>query len=85
MGLPGHAWLCGTTYEQFLKGKEVDGKNIVDQQSSRLISIRIGIFNAKAGALTLAALSLPALAVGSTFGTIYNVTHSKIDDTADSH
>ena len=85
MGLPGHAWLCGTTYEQSLKGKEADGKNFVDQQSSRLISIRRGIFNEKAGVLTLEALSLPALAAGSTFGITYNATHSKTDVTADSH
>ncbi|MCP4610270.1 MAG: hypothetical protein GY845_16290 [Planctomycetes bacterium] len=50
-----------------------------------LISIQREISSAKAGVLTFAALSLLACAVSSTSGIPYNITHSKIDDTADSH
>ncbi len=59
--------------------------NILEKRSLMLISIRRGIFNIKAGVLTFAAWSLLVCIVSSTFGTTDNITHSKIDDTADSH
>ena len=60
------------SYEQFSKGKEVDWEDIVVEQSSRLISIRRGIFIVKAGVLTFAVLFLLVCVAGSTFGVAYN-------------
>jgi hypothetical protein len=65
--------------------KKAGWKNIVEQRSRKLVSIRRDIFNAKAGLLIIAVLSLLTCAVSNTFGITYNVTHSKIDDTEDSH
>ncbi|MCP4257727.1 MAG: hypothetical protein GY774_09410 [Planctomycetes bacterium] len=51
----------------------------------QLIAIRRGIFRTKVALLTFVVLFLLACVAGSAFGITYNVTHSKIDNTADSH
>jgi len=49
------------------------------------MSVQRGIFSAKTGVSTVTALLLLVCMAGNAFGVAYNVTHSKIDDTADSH
>ena len=68
-----------------LENEKTDWKRTLRCQSLKSISVERDIFNRKALAPAFTALLLLLFIAGNAGGVTYNVTHSKIDDTADSH